>query len=315
MSTYRDGLPQMQNRIFLTDGGLETSLIFHQGIELPHFASFHLMRDAEGRAKLTDYSRPFLATARSGGYGFILDTPTWRANADWGEKLGYSAEALAAVNRQAVALMDELRAQYVGDDFPIVLSGAIGPRGDGYVAGDVMSVSEAEAYHSAQIDSFADSNADMVTAFTMNNVPEATGITRAAKRANIPVAISFTVETDGRLPAGQSLREAIEAVDEQTGGGPAYYMINCAHPVHFMQALEPGATWMGRLRGIRANASQRSHEELDQSPDLDDGNPLELGQQYSALRANFPHITILGGCCGTDHRHVASIGHACKMAA
>lgn len=315
MSTYRDGLPQMQNRIFLTDGGLETSLIFHQGIELPHFASFHLMRDAEGCAKLTDYSRPFLATARSGGYGFILDTPTWRANADWGEKLGYSAEALAAVNRQAVALMDELRAQYVGDDFPIVLSGAIGPRGDGYVAGDVMSVSEAEAYHSAQIDSFADSNADMVTAFTMNNVPEATGITRAAKRANIPVAISFTVETDGRLPAGQSLREAIEAVDEQTGGGPAYYMINCAHPVHFMQALEPGATWMGRLRGIRANASQRSHEELDQSPDLDDGNPLELGQQYSALRANFPHITILGGCCGTDHRHVASIGHACKMAA
>lgn len=315
MSMYRDGLPQMQNRIFLTDGGLETSLIFHHGVELPHFASFHLMRDAEGRVKLTDYSRPFLVTARSGGYGFILDTPTWRANADWGEKLGYSAEALAAVNRQAVALMDELRVQYAGEDFPIVLSGAIGPRGDGYVAGDVMSVSEAEAYHSAQIDSFADSNADMVTAFTMNNVPEATGITRAAKRADIPVAISFTVETDGRLPAGQSLREAIEAVDEQTGGGPAYYMINCAHPVHFMQALEAGATWMQRLRGIRANASQRSHAELDQSPDLDDGNPLELGQQYGTLRANFPHITILGGCCGTDHRHVASIGHACKMAA
>jgi S-methylmethionine-dependent homocysteine/selenocysteine methylase len=315
MSMYRDGLPQMQNRIFLTDGGLETSLIFHHGVELPHFASFHLMRDAEGRAKLTDYSRPFLGTARSGGYGFILDTPTWRANADWGEKLGYSAEALAAVNRQAVALMDELRAEYVVGDFPIVLSGAIGPRGDGYVAGDVMSVSEAEAYHSAQIDSFASTNADMVTAFTMNNVPEATGITRAAQRASIPVAISFTVETDGRLPAGQSLREAIEAVDDQTGGGPAYYMINCAHPVHFMQALETGATWMERLRGIRANASQRSHEELDQSPDLDDGNPVELGQQYSTLRANFPRITILGGCCGTDHRHVASIGHACKLAA
>ena len=315
MSMYRDGLPQMQDRLFLTDGGLETSLIFHQGVELPHFASFHLMRDAEGRAKLTDYSRPFLATAQSGGYGFVLDTPTWRANADWGEKLGYSEEALAAVNRQAVALMDELRAEYVGGDFPIVLSGAIGPRGDGYVAGNVMSVSEAEAYHSAQIELFADTNADMVTAFTMNNVPEAAGITRAAQRANIPVAISFTVETDGRLPAGQSLREAIEAVDDQTGGGPAYYMINCAHPVHFMQALEAGATWMQRLRGIRANASQRSHEELDQSPDLDDGNPVELGQQYRTLRTRFPHITILGGCCGTDHRHVASIGHACKMAA
>ncbi|HEX5666677.1 MAG TPA: homocysteine S-methyltransferase family protein [Hyphomicrobium sp.] len=315
MSMYRDGLPQMQDRLFLTDGGLETSLIFHHGVELPHFASFHLMRDAEGRAKLTDYSRPFFATAQGGGYGFVLDTPTWRANADWGEKLGYSAQALAAVNCQAVALMDELRAEYVGGDFPIVLSGAIGPRGDGYVAGDVMSVSEAEAYHSAQIESFADTNADMVTAFTMNNVPEAAGITRAAQRANIPVAISFTVETDGRLPAGQSLREAIEAVDDQTGGGPAYYMINCAHPVHFMQALEAGATWMQRLRGIRANASQRSHEELDQSPDLDDGNPVELGQQYRTLRTRFPHITILGGCCGTDHRHVASIGHACKMAA
>jgi S-methylmethionine-dependent homocysteine/selenocysteine methylase len=315
MSMYRDGLPQMQSRLFLTDGGLETSLIFHHGFELPYFASFHLMREAEGRAKLTDYSRPFLGTARSGGYGFVLDTPTWRANADWGEKLGYSAEALAAVNRSAIALMDELRAEYLSSDFPIVLSGAIGPRGDGYVAGNVMSVSEAEAYHRAQIDAFADTNADMVTAFTMNNVPEAAGITRAAQRANIPVAISFTLETDGRLPAGQSLHEAIEAVDEETSGGPDYYMINCAHPEHFTQALEEGAPWMQRLRGIRANASRRSHEELDSSPDLDDGNPVELGQQYRSLRARFPHITILGGCCGTDHRHVASIGHACKMAA
>ncbi len=315
MSQFRDRLPQMQGGLFLTDGGLETSLIFHQGVDLPHFASFHLMRDEDGRARLTNYSRPFIETARDSGYGFILDTPTWRANPDWGKKLGYSSGALAAANRQAVALMDGLRQEYSGNDFSIVLSGAIGPRGDAYVAGDVMSVDEAAAYHSAQIETFATTTADMVTAFTMNNVPEAAGITRAAQRAGIPVGISFTLETDGRLPAGQTLRDAIDAVDDATGGGPVYYMINCAHPEHFTPALEEGAPWMERLRGIRANASRRSHDELDQSPDLDDGNPRELGEQYRSLRIRFPQITILGGCCGTDHRHVASIGGACKTAA
>lgn len=315
MSQYRDRLPQMQGGLFLTDGGLETSLIFRQGVDLPHFASFHLMRDEEGCSRLKNYSRPFIETARDSGYGFILDTPTWRANPDWGKKLGYSAGGLAAVNRQAVALMDALRQEYSDSNFPVVLSGAVGPRGDAYVAGDAMSVDEAAAYHCAQIETFAQTPADMVTAFTINNVPEATGITRAAQWAGIPVAISFTLETDGRLPAGQTLRDAIEAVDDATGGGPVYYMINCAHPEHFTQALEQGAPWMARLRGIRANASRRSHEELDQSPDLDDGNPGELGEQYRSLRARFPQITILGGCCGTDHRHVASIGGACKMAA
>jgi S-methylmethionine-dependent homocysteine/selenocysteine methylase len=315
MTKYKPHLPQLGGGLFLTDGGIETTLIFHEGFELPYFAAFHLLRNALGRAALRQYYLRYVEIARREGVGFILESPTWRASSDWGEKLGYSEEALAKANRDAIALMHELRAEFETERTPMIVSGCVGPRGDGYDPGQVMSAEEAETYHSPQIRTFAKAGADMVTAITMTSANEAIGITRAAQRAGLPVAISFTLETDGRLPTGQHLKEAIEVVDQATGRGPAYYMINCAHPTHFAGTLAGGGAWAERVRGLRANASRRSHQELNEAPDLDDGDPMELGGQYSDLRKHHPQITVLGGCCGTDHRHVEQIITACKAAA
>jgi homocysteine S-methyltransferase len=315
MSLYRNNLPQLADRLFLTDSGLETMLIFHEGYELNQFASFELLKTESGRRRLLDYYRQHAATAAAAGMGFILETPTWRSNADWGVKLGYSAEALADLNQQSIALMCEVRDELATPDCPMVISGNIGPLGDGYAAG-TMGADEAEALHAPQIRTFAETEADLVSAFTMTSADEAIGVVRAAVKARIPVVISFTVETDGRLPTGQSLQDAIEAVDAATGRAPVYYMINCAHPTHFDSVLAADETsgefWVKRLRGIRANASRRSHAELDEAKDLDDGNPAELGRQYKTLRSRLRHITILGGCCGTDHRHVEQICFACS---
>ena len=311
MGKYRRSLPQLGSQLFLTDGGLETTLIFHNGIELPHFASFDLLRTAAGRAMLHDYFLPYIETARTAGLGFILESPTWRANPEWAAKMGYSREALAAVNRDAIDLMAEVRFNFETPEMPMVISGNIGPRGDGYVAGAEMTPEAAAEYHDDQIKVFADSDADMVAAFTMTNVNEALGVVMAAQRHHMPAAISFTVETDGRLPSGQSLAEAIAAVDRATGNGPAYYMINCAHPTHFEGTLAGAGDWTNRIRGIRANASKRSHAELDCAPDLDAGDPAELGRQYRDLLRAFPQMRVFGGCCGTDHRHVAHICASC----
>ncbi|RWQ36904.1 MAG: homocysteine methyltransferase [Mesorhizobium sp.] len=310
MAKYRQNLPQLANRTFLSDGGMETTLIFHEGLDLPHFASFTLVATPEGRQKLKEYYVRYLTIARRGGTGFILDTPTWRANPDWGTLLGYGPEALRAVNESSIELLLDLRKELETAETPCVISGAIGPRGDGYKAGN-MDANEAEAYHAAQIESFARTEADMVAAYTLTNFHEAIGVARAAKAHAMPCMISFTVETDGKLVTGMALGEAIDRVDDATDGAPAYYMINCAHPTHFMQALKKGERWLDRVYGVKANASAKSHAELDESETLDAGDPDDLGRRYSGLRASFPTMRILGGCCGTDHRHIAAICEAC----
>jgi S-methylmethionine-dependent homocysteine/selenocysteine methylase len=311
MSKYRSKLPQLSDRLFLTDGGLETTLIFHEGIELPYFASFDLMKSKTGVAMLRAYYERYIAMAKDNGLGFVLEAHTWRANPDWAAKLGYSRAQLADANRAAIALLADIRRQHETPRTPIVISGNIGPRGDGYKVENAMSAKEAADYHGEQIAVFRDSEADMVSAFTLNYVDEALGVVRAAQAAKMPVVISFTVETDGRLPSGQMLKDAIEQVDRETSNAPSYYMLNCAHPTHFSGALRRGEAWVSRLRGIRANASTRSHAELDAAPDLDIGNPAELGRHYRDLRTRLPHVNVLGGCCGTDHRHVGEICLAC----
>lgn len=311
MSLYRHSLPQLEDHLFLTDGGLETTLVFHEGLELPCFAAFDLLKDDAGIATLRRYFAPYLESARSHGTGFVLEAPTWRANPDWAARLGYDARALAEANRRAIELMVELRAEHAAPDWPIVISGNLGPRGDGYRVESRMSADEARAYHAAQVETFAGTEADMIAAFTMTYPEEAIGILHAARDAGLPAVISFTVETDGRLPSGDSLADAIDRTDDATGGYAAYFMINCAHPTHFAGVLADGAAWRERVRGLRANASTRSHAELDESPDLDDGNPVELGGQYRELLASLPKLNVLGGCCGTDHRHVAAIAAAC----
>ncbi len=308
-------LPQLGSKLFLTDGGIETSLIFLDGFDLPYFAAFHLLRDAKGRDALRRYYERYLAIAKADGLGFILESPTWRASADWGAKLGYSHDQISAINRDAIGLMHELATKHATASTPVVVSGCVGPRGDGYDPGQVMSTETAEAYHAHQIGAFAQAKVDMVTAITMTNANEAIGLTRAAASASLPSAISFTVETDGRLPTGQTLGDAIAEVDAATRAAPVYYMIKCAHPTHFEGVLTAGEAWTKRVRGVRANASRRSHQELNEAPDLDAGDPVELGQQYRELLRKHPDITVVGGCCGTDHRHIECISRAVRQAA
>lgn len=310
MARYRHALPQLGDATFLTDGGMETTLIFHDGLDLPHFASFVLLETEEGRHQLRRYHEAYLAIARARGLGFVLDSATWRANPDWGARLGYDAAGLHRINTAAIAELHSLRASWETPATPCVISGAIGPRGDGYRAGR-SGIEEAARYHAPQIAAFAEAEADMVTAFTLSGTDEAIGIARAAAAQSMPCAISFTVETDGRLVGGETLRQAIETVDAETGASPAYFMVNCAHPTHFEDALAAGEPWMARIRGIRANASTKSHAELDEAETLDVGDPADLARRYRALTSRFPAMRVLGGCCGTDHRHVQAICEAC----
>ena len=311
MTKYRDSLPQLSNAFFLTDGGIETTLIFHEGLDLPHFAAFHLLKNKAGYEALRKYFCTYAALAKRYKTGLVLESPTWRANPDWASKLGYGAEALAEANRKAIDLLCEIREEFESEKTPIVISGCIGPRGDGYVPGATMSMQEAQEYHGAQIGTFSRTAADLVTAITMNYVEEAIGIVRAARAFEMPVVISFTVETDGKLPTCEPLNHAIERVDAATGGAPAYYMINCAHPTHFEHVFAPGEPWLGRIRGLRANASTQSHAQLNESTELDEGDPVQLGRQHHELLSKLKQLNVFGGCCGTDHRHVEEICKAC----
>ena len=311
MTKYRNNLPQLSERLFLTDGGLETTLIFHQGINLPQFAACDLLKDAFGYETLVKYFRSYAQLAQKYQVGLILESATWRASQDWGAKLGYSSQDITTMNHKAIAMLEDICDEYNSEQTPMVISGCIGSRDDGYNPSELMNEIEAEHYHTDQIETFAQTKANLVTAMTMTYVEEAIGICRAAQKAHIPVVISFTVETDGKLPTGQSLADAIAKVDRATNHAPAYYGINCAHPIHFIHVLNENADWLNRIKAIRANASIKSHVELDEAEELDDGNPSELSIQYQKLRNLLPHLNILGGCCGTDIRHVEEI---CKGA-
>jgi homocysteine S-methyltransferase len=291
--------------IHLTDGGLETTLIYHDGIELPDFAAFTVLAGDDGRALLAAYYDAYLSVAEARDLPIVLDTPTWRASSDWGARLGYSPDQLANVNREAVAF---LREACSGRSVRVLASGAVGPRGDGYVAGTTMSADEARDYHAPQIEALADAGVDLISALTMTYSEEAAGIAAAAQSAGVPVAVSFTVETDGTLPSGQSLAAAIVQVDDETGTAPIHYMVNCAHPTHFGHVLAD--TPAGRVRGVRVNASSKSHAELDEATELDMGDPLQLADDVAGLRGRGADLTVFGGCCGTDHRHIDALAAA-----
>ena len=312
MAKYRTGLPQLLGNVFLADGGMETTLVFHDGLELPEFAAFDLLKDDEGCSCLEKYYSTYIDLAHRYNAGFILESATWRASPDWAKRLGYSLGQLEDFNHKSVDMLVDLRNQHETAVSPMVISGCVGPRGDGYNPANLLSEIDAQDYHSVQISTFADTEADMISAITMTHAAEAIGIARAAKAAGMPSVISFTVETDGCLPTGQSLKEAIIEVDSATDHAPAYFMINCAHPDHFVDVVSGGASWLDRIGGLRANASRMSHAELDHAEELDDGNPGEFGLQYGELRAKLNNLHVVGGCCGTDHRHVEEI---CKTLA
>lgn len=308
-TSSRRPLPHQGDLLHLTDGGIETQLIFDDGQDLPFFAAFALLRDSAGRRALARYYERYITLARSFGLGFVLESPTWRSSPDWAARLGYSEADLAVANTAAIELMHELRHQHEAPGVPMLISGCVGPRGDGYVADRRMDADEAEAYHDRQVAAMVAAGCDLVTAMTMTNVPEAIGVARAAGRRGVPSVVSFTVETDGRTPDGVTLDRAIGEVDEATGG-PAYYMINCAHPSHFAGVLREGAAWTRRIGGLRANASAKSHAELNEAVELDRGDPGAMAADYQALRSLLPGLRVVGGCCGTDHRHLAMLAAA-----
>lgn len=311
MAQFRDSLPQLGSDVFLTDSGLETDLLFNQQVDLPEFASFPLLDTADGAERLRTYFREHASVAAEHDVGFVLEAATWRANGDWGALLGYDAQALDAVNRRAIELLAEVRDDFASTGNPHPISGCLGPRGDAYRPDRLMTADEVVAYHRPQINTFADTDADLVTAMTLTYPDEATGIALAARDAGMPVVLSFTVETDGNLPDGSTLADAMRMVDAATDAYPAYYMVNCAHPSHFVTVLDNDPPSATRLRGIRANASTRSHAELDAATELDGGDPVVFGEEYAQIRARFPNLTVLGGCCGTDLRHIQQVASAC----
>lgn len=306
MATHRDHLPTLDGGVFLTDAGLETDLIFNHGVQIHEFAAHTLLPDAAGRAALTRYLEGFLTLARDTGLGFILDTQTWKAHPHWAGDLGQTREELRDANIAAVEFAQGLRSKFAANTGPILINGLIGPRGDAYAPDGIVSASDAESYHSEQIGWLASTDVDMVTALTFTQSSEAIGAVRAATAAGLPIVVSFTIETDGRLPTGQPLREAITAVDDATGGASAYFMVNCAHPDHFPSDLGDGE-WSRRIRGLRCNASRASHAELDASETLDDGDPDDFARGYEALRNALPWLVVFGGCCGSDLRHVTAV--------
>lgn len=306
MNAERDALPSPRHsRYFVTDGGIETDLIYRRGAELPDFAAFPLLDSANGRVLLRQYYEDYVAIARVSRRGLMLESPTWRANSDWASRLGYSAHDLTRVNMAAIAMMAEIRRHHIYEIADIVVSGTVGPRYDGYSRDASLKPDVAANYHYPQLAAFAAAHADRATAYTITHVGEAVGIVRAARAVALPIAISFTVETDGRLPSGTTLAQAIDQVD--TAAAPDYFLVNCAHPSHIERALTEPGTWTGRIAGTRANASIRSHAELEEATELDDGDPTEFAAAQHQLTTRLPHLSILGGCCGTDARHVAAL--------
>ena len=309
MSKHRNELPQLSGGFFLADAGIETDLIFNQGIDIPEFAAHTLLPDANGRQAVADYFRGFLALAGAMDVGFILDSQTWKAHTHWAGALGSDENGLRDANEDSIEFISGLRNEFSSNAKPIVLNGIIGPRGDGYSPEVEVAAHEAEEYHAKQIGWLADTDVDMMTATTFTQADEAIGVVRAASVVGVPVVISFTVETDGTLPTGQPLSEAIAAVDDATASAAAYFMVNCAHPDHFFHVLED-SVWARRIRGVRCNASRLSHAELDECETLDDGDPIELGGRYVELRRRMPWLNVFGGCCGSDLRHVTEIARA-----
>jgi homocysteine S-methyltransferase len=274
MSRYRNNLPQLSGELYLTDAGVETDLIFNHGIEIREFASHTLLPDVVGREALANYFRGFLALANEYDAGCILDSQTWKAHMHWANDLGEDEEFLQKANEESIRFIKGLRDEFSDNEKPVVLNAAIGPQGDAYAPEAEVAAEQAEDYHSKQLG-----------------------------------WLSFTVETDGKLPTGQPLGEAIQAVDEATDNAAAYFMVNCAHPDHFFHVLI-NSEWAHRIHGIRCNASRLSHAELDESEVLDHGDPVELAEQYRSLAGRMPWLNVFGGCCGSDLRHVTQIAAA-----
>jgi S-methylmethionine-dependent homocysteine/selenocysteine methylase len=289
---------------YVTDGGMETDLIFHRGWDLPEFASFPLLDSQSGRDELHRYFDGYADVAHAAGAGFLVETATWRANPDHAAAIGYGPDDVVRISRDAVMFALEVADRHRERVADVLVGGVVGPRRDGYVSEAPTAPKDAEEYHRPQLEAFATAGADYAVAYTMTDPGEAIGVVRAARSVGLPVAISFTVETDGLLPSGDTLAAAIAHVDDMAP--PDHFLVNCAHPVHIAAGLDDGR-WTERIVGVRPNSSRLSHAELDAATELDEGDRDELSASHRSIAGMLPSLRIVGGCCGTDARHVAAL--------
>jgi S-methylmethionine-dependent homocysteine/selenocysteine methylase len=306
METTLEYPPRKPGLLYLTEGGVETEIMYKWGHKLPHFAMFTLLDKPEAMADMKSMFARALEVAATQKTGLVLSSLDYRASPDWAALLGISADGLRDVHFRTVAFMKEVAAPFVEKIPDLVFSGVIGPRGDAYGKGGGITEEEAEDYHTPQLKNLRDAGADMACALTFNNIPEAVGVARAAKAVGIPLGLYFTLNSKGTLGSGPTLKEAVESVEEITQGAPSYYGLNCSHPLEFMESLEDG-DWLKRVRSIRPNAVRMEKVALCKLGHLEDGDPEELGQQMGDIRQKFPQMDILGGCCGTDERHLGEI--------
>ena len=299
--------PRLEGKFYLTEGGTETEVMYKWGFDLPEFAMFPLLDDPEADTVIRNMYRRYLDVAAEQGVGVLLNGHDYRASPDWGAKLGYSAEGLQQMQRRTIQFLDEMRAEYADRVTDVYIAACIGPRGDAYGTGGEITADEAEDYHSVQLHNLDGTAADMAVAATFNNIPEAIGVIRAAKGAGMPIGVSLTLTPEGRLRSGPTLREAVETVDEVTAGAAAWFGTNCSHPLEFEPAIADAGPWLDRLRYIRPNAAKMDKIALCSLGHLEDGDPEELGEQMGDVVRRLPRADIIGGCCGTDERHLSEI--------
>ncbi len=302
--------PQRPGVQYLTEGGQETEILYKYGYDLPHFAMLPLLDDGRAMAELHGMYERYLDTAAAHGFGVLMAGMDYRASPDWAELLGYSPATLEDMQLRAIGFLRDVAKPYV-DELPAVLiAGIVGPRGDAYTLDQRMSVEQAQDYHSTQIATLARAEVDLVEAMTFNSVPEAVGVARAAADVGLPASIAFTLDSNHRLHSGPSLREAIESVDAACGDArPAFYGINCSHPLEFLPAIEPGS-WFDRVRCLRPNAAMMDKIALCSLGHLESGDPVDLGRRMGAIAKQYPHIDIWGGCCGTWETHLDQIARS-----
>jgi S-methylmethionine-dependent homocysteine/selenocysteine methylase len=250
--------------------------------------------------------RSYLDVVAKHGMCALIGGLDYRASPDWGELLGYSSEGLSEANLACINFLNELATEYKSDIPEILIQGLIGPRGDAYEQNKTITENEAEDYHSVQLQTLKKANVDLALAATFNNIPESIGIARAAEKIGVPLGISLSLDSSSKLNSGPRLAEAITRIDAETEQSPAFYSINCSHPLEYEPALEPG-DWINRVRGVRPNAAKMEKIELCSLGHLEDGDPVELGEQLGDLARRYPHMDIWGGCCGTWDVHLDEI--------
>ena len=267
----------------------------------PRLENALLIYDRIGKTESVQICNDYISVAHKAGRPIFIGTPTWRANKERLSEAGVSSN----VNRDAVDFMKRLRSEWSSWKENIPIAGLIGCKNDCYKPVEGISLRDAYDFHSWQIEKLAEPGVDFLLAATIPTLPEATGIALAMAQTGIPYMISFVINREGTILAGNSLEQCINEIDVASGKPPLGYMINCAYPSFLNAHIQPKAV-LSRLIGFQANASSLDHAELEGSATLQVEKIAEWGEEMINLNRTYG-VKILGGCCGTDARHLQYI--------